>query len=57
MGRGMFDALKSFIMGHGAAERDSPVMDERLATAALLVHTIAIDGAIAGRSARPCCRR
>lgn len=43
----MFDALKSFILGHGSADRDAPVMDERLATAALLVHTIAIDGAIA----------
>ncbi len=39
----MFDTLKSLFTDQ--ARRDEPpAMDERLATAALLVHTIAVDG-------------
>lgn len=43
----MFDALKSFLGDLSGRSRDEAApVDERLATAALLVHTIAIDGAI-----------
>ena len=45
----MFDTLKS-ILGDKSGRRDEPpAMDERLATAALLVHTIAVDGEIKPR--------
>ncbi|WP_075214170.1 TerB family tellurite resistance protein [Mongoliimonas terrestris] len=41
----MFDALKSFLNDlAGPRPDDEDAMDERLATAALLVHTIAVDG-------------
>lgn len=41
----MFDALKSFLNDlAGPRPEDEDAMDERLATAALLVHTIAVDG-------------
>lgn len=42
----MFEVLKSLIVGSPTSDRSSPPLDERLATAALMVHTIAIDGAI-----------
>lgn len=43
----MFDTLKSlFAEISGRRAEEPPVLDERLATAALLVHTIAVDGAI-----------
>jgi uncharacterized tellurite resistance protein B-like protein len=43
----MFDALKSLLGDLSGRSRDEAApVDERLATAALLVHTIAIDGAI-----------
>jgi uncharacterized tellurite resistance protein B-like protein len=43
----MFDALKTLIGDlSGARRAEAPAMDERLATAALLVHTIAVDGQV-----------
>ena len=46
----MFDALKSLFGDLSGRSRDEAApVDERLATAALLVHTIAIDGAISDK--------
>lgn len=43
----MFDALKAFITDLAGVQTDEDeAMDERMATAALLVHTIAVDGEI-----------
>jgi uncharacterized tellurite resistance protein B-like protein len=42
----MFDTLKSLFTEISGRRPEVPVIDERLATAALLVHTIAVDGAI-----------
>lgn len=39
----MFDTLKSLFTDQARGD-EPPAMDERLATAALLVHTIAVDG-------------
>ncbi|WP_181703378.1 TerB family tellurite resistance protein [Chthonobacter albigriseus] len=45
----MFDALRSLISDLTGRPDAPEVLDERLATAALLVHTLAIDGAISPR--------
>lgn len=42
----MFEALKSLLSGR---RPDNRALDERLATAALLVHTVAVDGDIKAR--------
>ncbi len=45
----MFEAIKNLIADlSGRADRE-PALDERLATAALLVHTIAIDGQVSAK--------
>ena len=41
----MFDSLKTLIAGFaGRDDHEAGALDERLATAALLVHTVAVDG-------------
>ncbi|HUG63041.1 MAG TPA: TerB family tellurite resistance protein [Methylomirabilota bacterium] len=45
----MFDTLKSLLNDLSGRKEEPPVVDERLATAALLVHTIAIDGDVTPR--------
>jgi uncharacterized tellurite resistance protein B-like protein len=45
----IFDALKTFITDLSGRRDEAPAVDERLATAALLVHTIAIDGEVKPR--------
>jgi uncharacterized tellurite resistance protein B-like protein len=40
----IFEALKAFLADASGRKTERPAVDERLATAALLVHTIAIDG-------------
>ncbi len=47
----MFDAIKSLLADLSGRERadDSAPMDERVATAALLIHAIAVDGDISPR--------
>ncbi|WP_181705056.1 TerB family tellurite resistance protein [Chthonobacter rhizosphaerae] len=42
----MFDSLKSLLADLSGPRREENAMDERLATAALLIHTIAVDGEI-----------
>jgi uncharacterized tellurite resistance protein B-like protein len=42
----IFDSLKSLFSDATGRRPEPPAMDERLATAALLVHTIAVDGEV-----------
>lgn len=42
----MFEALRTLITDLKGRPDEPPALDERLATAALLVHTLAVDGAI-----------
>jgi uncharacterized tellurite resistance protein B-like protein len=42
----IFDSLKSLFSDTAGRRSEPPAMDERLATAALLVHTIAVDGEV-----------
>lgn len=45
----LFDTLKSYLGDLSGRTERSPVLDDRLATAALLVHTVAIDGEVQDR--------